>query len=150
MADSISISIPADDEGYIALRCPHCGATFKTLAANLNEFEGDVLACAICGLTYDYSQFLLTTEVGEAVQTEVHNLVADMLNQFGANLERSFRSSEFLKVTTSKTPKMPTLQLRAITDLAEAELPCCETKVKLQFADASTVFYCPFCGQVQT
>jgi len=149
LTDEISIGIPADAEGYIVLQCPHCTATFKALAADLNEFEGDSITCVACGLSHEGAQFLLASEVGDVIQAEIQNLVAGMLNKFSADLERSVRGSQYLKVTATGMPTAHVPQLRAITDLAEAEVLCCETKIKLEFSEAASLFYCPFCGQAQ-
>ncbi len=83
------------------------------------------------------------------IQAEIQNLVAGMLNKFSADLERSVRGSQYLKVTATGMPTAHVPQLRAITDLAEAEVLCCETKIKLEFSEAASLFYCPFCGQAQ-
>jgi hypothetical protein len=82
MSDSMSISIPADQEGFIGLRCPHCEGYFKGLAADLNELEESSLTCALCGLSHDRSGFFLTPEINEVVQAEAHNLMAELLNKF--------------------------------------------------------------------
>lgn len=150
MTDSIPINIPADEEGFIALQCPHCRASFKVLALDLNNFEGTELCCAVCGLAHERAQFLMTPDVCEIIEAEAHNLVADMLNEFSRGLERSSRESTFVKIQTSKVRKRAVPELRAITDLAEVEIFCCETVIKVDFAQAATLFYCPLCGQVQT
>jgi len=147
--EKIQIAIPGDDEGYIALRCPHCAADFKLLAGVLNEFDGTELFCASCGLSHELSRFLLHPDVEKVAMAEAENLAADLVNEWMAGLERQFRGSKFLKVSGTKLPRKPVPTLRAITDLVETELPCCETRVKLTLDVAATVFYCPLCGHAQ-
>jgi transcription elongation factor Elf1 len=144
-----TIGIPADDEGYIALRCPHCEADFKLLASDLQQLEEPELFCASCGLSHDASLFLLHPDVQDVVQRQAENLMADLINEFSSGLERSLRGSKHVKFTAGRMAKKPVPELRAITDLAEAELPCCETTVKVRLDQAASIFYCPFCGHAQ-
>jgi transcription elongation factor Elf1 len=150
MSDRIPIRIPADDEGYITLHCPHCRASFKALTADLDESDDADLHCAACGLSHERMRFLLTPELSGVIQAEVHNKVADLLNEFSAGLERSFRGSKSIKMKSRKVEKRTVPTLRAITDLAQVELHCCETRIKVEFDVAASLLYCPFCGQAQT
>lgn len=150
MADeNIQIGIPADDEGYVALRCPHCGGDFKVLALDLQQYEGSDLFCAKCGLAHEVSLFILRPDVAEVAQRHAENVAIDMINNFTAGLERTFRNSKSMKFTAKRMLRKPVPELRAITDLPEAQLPCCETSVKVSLDQAASIFYCPFCGQVQ-
>ena len=62
MSDNITveISIPCDDEGYVLLRCSHCGELFKITASDAKDDEVLDIYCPACGLT---SESYLTDDV---------------------------------------------------------------------------------------
>lgn len=146
---SIFISIPADGEGYIGMRCPHCEGDFKCLASDLQQCDGTELFCARCGLSHDAGLFVLQPDVADVARRHAENAAFDLMNDFTAQLEQTFRSSKSIKMKTTRVPRTSVPELRAVTDLAEAEIPCCESTVKLALDQAATLFYCPFCGQAQ-
>jgi hypothetical protein len=148
MSEFIEIQIPADGDGYIGLRCPYCLGEFKLTAADLDDLEQEQLYCARCGLS-DTSIHFQPPSFWDVAQQHANNFAAKLLNETFGKIEAGFRGSQFVTVTSEKIPLQPVSRLRAITDHAIAELPCCELTVKLPFSQAVSVFYCPFCGQVQ-
>ena len=46
----MEISIPADDEGYVLLRCPKCGEKFKLAPTDIESDEVEDIYCPLCGL----------------------------------------------------------------------------------------------------
>jgi predicted RNA-binding Zn-ribbon protein involved in translation (DUF1610 family) len=145
--DSFSIQIPTDDEGYLALRCPHCELQFKIRGGDYQERDIADLYCANCGLSGEFAAFL-PPDVMEAMHRAALDHMLPDLQKAVADLNRS--AGGLLSIHAEIETPPPPRQLRAVTDLAEAELPCCETAVKLSFTNAAAVFYCPFCGQAQT
>lgn len=55
MSDEIhmTISIPTDDEGYVLLKCEHCGTFFKGTPSDLQDDGVLHIFCPSCGLTSD-------------------------------------------------------------------------------------------------
>lgn len=149
MADGhILISVPVDGEGYLGLVCPHCEGEFKVRGADWQGWEGTELHCALCGLSDATSVFVAPIVERQALE-HGHNLLARLVNNSLGKLTREFRGSTHVKVTHTPLPEVPVTPIRAITDLAEASVACCETTVKVPFASGAALFYCPFCGQVQ-
>ena len=151
MAECFSVGIPLDAEGFLALRCPQCEAPFKIRGDDARDRDVSNLYCASCGLSGEFSG-VLPSDVREHVkQHAINQLIPDLNRMFG-KLSRSVRPSKGIGITITFNPLKPVRvsKLRAVTDLAEAELPCCETTVKVAFSSAGTLFYCPFCGHAQT
>ena len=47
---SFQISIPSDNDGYILLRCEHCGTFFKVPASDIEDDRLLNIYCPSCGL----------------------------------------------------------------------------------------------------
>ena len=145
---NISISVPADDEGYIALRCPTCRGEFKVLVADFEQSAGQALYCAQCGMATAPSSFIPPDVLNMAI-LEVRNQALDAFGRMFRDMEQRTRNSPFLHVTAGNVEHVPLPKLRAVTDLAITDLPCCKTTVKVPFARAAALYYCPLCGHVQ-
>ena len=141
------MQVPTDDEGYLALQCPHCGDAFKIRGSDYQERELSDLYCANCGLSGEFGSFL-PPDVIEAMQQAAMNHILPDLEKAVADLNKTSGGLISIRAEIDKPP--PADEIRAVTDLAEAQLPCCETAVKLPFRNAAAVFYCPFCGQAQS
>jgi predicted RNA-binding Zn-ribbon protein involved in translation (DUF1610 family) len=148
MDESFEVQVPTDDEGYLALLCPHCGGPFKIRGADYQSRELLDLYCASCGLSDEFSAFLPPDVLDAIRQAALDRFLPD-LEKAMADLERASSGGLISINAELQLPPRPP-ELRAITDLAEADVPCCETAVKLPFGNAATVFYCPFCGQAQS
>lgn len=150
MSESVELSIPADDEGYVSFACPHCDHRFKLSAAEVMERDPEELCCPLCGLSDGAEQFH-TPEVLEAAQQHVENMVADLLNGFTHNLERSFRGSKNIQFKRGKPiPKQQVNELRETPDFLVAEFSCCASTAKVPPSAAISLVYCPFCGQASS
>ena len=81
----MTISIPADDEGYILMQCEHCGTFFKATPSDIED-EGVLhIFCPSCGLT---SENYVTEDVIELAMRMIKNVVSDMTYDAFKDLER--------------------------------------------------------------
>lgn len=80
MSDNITveISIPCDDEGYVLLRCSHCGELFKITASDAKDDEVLDIYCPACGLT---SESYLTDDVIALANAKINKREFDRKNQ---------------------------------------------------------------------
>jgi hypothetical protein len=145
---TIRISVPADDEGFIALRCASCAGSFKLTAADVEQHNHPDIWCPLCGLRNETAHYL-SPEILEVAQAHAVNLAAELLNDSVTKLERSLQGTPGLTMKTSRIPKKPVSEIRAITDLAIVQVSCCDKGIKLPFSSGAALFYCPFCGQAQ-
>lgn len=78
MSDEIhmEISIPADDEGYVLLKCEHCGTFFKATPSDIKDDGVLRIFCPSCGLV---SESYITDDVLELAMNMVSNQVNDMI-----------------------------------------------------------------------
>lgn len=145
---TLSFSIPLDAEGYLARECPACGAYFKLRGDDAQDREVLVIFCPECGLAAPPSHFF-TREQIEVSKAVAIGWMTKQLNETFGKMEREFRSSKYISFKSQPLQAPPVRKLREIVDLSQAELPCCETSVKVSFLNAISVLYCPFCGSVQ-
>lgn len=149
MSEIIELSLPVDDEGYVSFACPHCNQRFKLSAAEVNERDPEEICCPLCGLSDGADQFH-TPEALEAAHQHVENMIADLLNDFTRNLERSFRGSKNIQFKQGKrVSKQQVNELRETPDFVVAEFSCCASTAKVPVSAAISLVYCPFCGQVR-
>lgn len=148
--ETFRIEIPSDDEGFFSVQCPHCEDRFKLRVDEYKEESPGTVTCALCGMKADASSFLFRDDVQEVAEAEAVNLVREHLDKTLKKLERKTRGSKHFQFKRGKKPmrKEPVPELREFTDLAVADLPCCDCHVKVDPSAASSVLYCPYCSQV--
>lgn len=141
----ITISIPTDDEGYILLRCEHCGTFFKATPSDIEDDGVLHIFCPSCGLISDS---YVTEDVIELARRIVENKVNDMIYDAFKDLERHNKRNSVVKFNAGKRPKHETEDpIRSGIDALEiASFPCCSRATKIKPLLKMTGAYCPFCG----
>ncbi len=146
MGDDVhmEISIPTDDDGYILLKCSHCGIFFKATPFDIKDDALLNLYCPSCGLTSDN---YLTDDVIELAMIKAKNVAMDMIHDTFKKMEREFSKGP-LTVTAGKRPTPePENPIRSgIEALEIVSFPCCNRKAKIKPILKMTGCYCPFCG----
>ncbi len=140
---NMEISIPADEEGYILLKCPLCKELFKVSAEYLNQDEPEVW-CPSCGMKSDN---YLTDDVIELANQKIENAVQDLLYKEMKKMERQFSKGN-IKFSAGKKPRaVEENSLNpSIDTLAEKEFKCCNKSAKIPEILTMGICYCPFCG----
>lgn len=141
----ITISIPTDDEGYILLRCEHCGTFFKATPSDIEDDGVLHIFCPSCGLISDS---YVTEDVIELARRIVENKVNDMIYDAFKDLERHNKRNSVVKFNAGKRPKHETEDpsRSGIDALEIASFPCCSRTAKIKPLLKMTGAYCPFCG----
>ncbi len=146
MSDSITfqISIPSDNEGYILLRCEHCGTYFKITASDAEDDGILNLYCPSCGLVSDH---YLSPEVIEIAKAMVKNYAMDAVYAAFRDLERSTKNS-IIQIKAGKKPKHECVDpvKSGIEALEITDFRCCGRSAKIKPLLKFTGCYCPFCG----
>ena len=93
------ISIPADNDGYILLRCSHCGEYFKLLAKDCEDDGILNIYCPSCGLI---SESYLTQDVIELAQAIASNYAMDMIYEAFKDMEKSTKKNSFVSFKAGK------------------------------------------------
>lgn len=141
----MTISIPADDEGYILMQCEHCGTFFKATPSDIED-EGVLhIFCPSCGLT---SENYVTEDVIELAMRMIKNVVSDMTYDAFKDLERHNKRNSMIKFKAGRRPEHEEESpIRSgIEALEIASFPCCKRTAKIKPLLKMTGAYCPFCG----
>ena len=119
----MTISIPADDDGYILLQCEHCGTFFKATPSDIEDDGILHLFCPSCGLT---SENYVTEDVIELATKMAQNKVNDMIYDMFKDLERHNRRNSMIKSNPGTRPKHPAAEptRSRIQALAITSVPC--------------------------
>ena len=141
---TLQISIPSDDDGYVLLRCQHCGTYFKITTSDAEDDGILNLYCPSCGLI---SEHYLTPEVVELAQVKVQNYAMDTLYDVFRDLERSTKHS-FTQIKAGKKPKRTRENpvKSGIEAMVISSFKCCQRSAKIKPLLRITGCYCPFCG----
>jgi hypothetical protein len=141
---SFQISIPSDNDGYILLRCEHCGTFFKVPASDIEDDRLLNIYCPSCGLI---SEHYLTPEVIELAEAIIQNYALDVLYDTFKDLERKTRHG-FVQFKAGKKPKHVRENpiKTGIEALEITGFRCCHRSAKVKPLLRITGCYCPFCG----
>jgi len=144
MDETFTITLPADSDGYVPMRCPRCGEYFGVTPEGYNADDVFDLYCPRCGLQ---SERFFTDEVETLIQRVAENAAAGMVASQLKQLERDL-SSELFKVTCEGVPKQKTPQsLVSHADMTpQVVCPCCGRKAKLGIELKVIGAICPYCG----
>lgn len=139
-----SISIPADDDGYVLFRCPICKEYFKVTPDDFNDDKVSKIHCPSCGLVSDN---YLTEEVIELAMAKTKNYMNDLIFDEMKKIERK-HSKGPITFKAGKKPK-PEYENRieaSTDDLVITNFPCCHRTIKISESLRIIGCYCPFCG----
>lgn len=140
----LEISIPADDDGYVLLKCEHCGNYFKTTPSDIEDDGILEIFCPSCGLV---SESYVTEDVLELAQTMIENVAMDMIYDTFKQMEQKFKNGPItFNAGKRSRHKTETPIHSGIDSLEVATFPCCKRKAKVKPLLKMTGCYCPFCG----
>ena len=147
MSDEIrmTIPIPTDDEGYVLLKCQHCGTLFKLAPSDFKDDGVLHIFCPSCGLT---SETYITEDVIELALKMAKNVAGDLIYNAFKDLERHSKRNSIIKFKAGKRPKHePEDPIRSGIEALEITMfPCCGRTAKIKPLLKMTGAYCPFCG----
>ena len=143
--ETIEISIPADNDGFVLLQCSHCGEFFKL---SVSDCEDDYILnvfCPSCGLISDS---YITEDVKELAMAIAENYALDKLYDALKDIEKSTKGSNFIQFKAGKKPKHKVespIRL-GIENLEIAYFNCCQKSAKIKPLLRMAGCCCPFCG----
>lgn len=147
MSETFTLTIPADEDGFILQQCPKCKSRFKLTVSDFQSDEAAEIWCPACGLI---SESYFTDDVIELAKTKALNMFMDEMHAQFKDMERKTKG----KPVSIKAGKKPTHEPEnALSKTTEpfviVETPCCNKPVKLSYREKESVYYCPFCGGMQ-
>lgn len=141
---SFEIRIPCDDDGFILLRCPHCGELFKLTAEDIESDETLDIYCPSCGL--GDSNFL-TQDVIDLALAKTSNYAMDAITQqLQAFAKKNSNSLVRFKVKANREREPEPPIRTAIEALQIATCHDCGREAKVSPALAMSAYTCPLCG----
>lgn len=147
MSETVKVSIPTDDEGFITFQCPFCSEHFKLDADEVQDDSVIDVFCPLCGLKDEASAFI-TDEVREHMEQIAMNMMNGMINNFTKDLEKQFRGNKTINFKAGKPLPQdnPKLLFDKENNMNIIELECCKRKVKIKNNNIHSKVYCPYCG----
>ena len=140
----MTISIPADDDGYVLLQCEHCGNFFKVSPSDSKDDGVLDIFCPCCGLT---SENYATKDVIELALAMMQNTAMDMIHDSFKKVEKQFRKGPITFKAGSPPKHEAVNPIRSGIDSLElTSFSCCNRTAKVKPLLKMTGCYCPFCG----
>lgn len=140
----MKISIPADDDGYVLLKCSHCGTFFKAIPSDVKDDGVLKLYCPSCGLV---SGNYITDDVIELALVMTKNVAMEMIYNEFKKAERQLSKGPLTFKAGKKPDLEPENPIRSgIEALEIVSFPCYNRTAKIKPMLKMTGCYCPFCG----
>lgn len=138
------IKIPCDSDGYVLLRCPHCGELFKLTAEDIESDEIFDIYCPSCGLTADN---FLTQDVINLALAKTGNFAMDAIDQqLQAFAKKNSNSLVHFEVNADREREPEPPVREAIEALQITMCRDCGQKAKISPALVMSAHTCPLCG----
>lgn len=140
-----SISIPADNDGYVLFRCPICKEYFKVTPDDVNDDKVSEIHCPACGLV---SENYLTDDVIELAIAKTKNYINDRIFDKMKEIERKHtRGPVTFKAGKKPKPEYENRIEASVDDLIITSFHCCHRTAKISESLRISGSYCPFCGE---
>lgn len=141
---SFEIRIPCDDDGFILLRCPHCGELFRLTAEDIESDETLDVYCPSCGLS---DSNFPTQDVIDLALAKTSNYAMDAITQQLQAFAKKNSSSLIRSKVKANREGEPEPPIRAaIEALQIATCHDCGREAKVSPALAMSAYTCPLCG----
>jgi len=140
----MEITIPADNDGYVLLKCPLCGEYFKLMPAEMQSDDVIEIYCPCCGLKSDS---YLTEDAIELAQAMIKNAATAMIFDSMKKLERQIKG----KGVSFQAGKRPQSEhesplVASIEAMEVQNYKCCQRAAKIKPLIRLCGSYCPYCG----
>lgn len=140
----LRVTIPADEDGCVLLRCPHCGELFKVTADSCEDDSVLGFRCPLCGLTAD--NFLTQDVIDLALAKTVNAVMPKLEKQLKRELAKTRNGfvSFDVKMDYDEEPETPIQQ--TVEALQKVTCKDCRRMSKVSPALAMSSYTCPYCG----
>lgn len=150
MSDTLTISIPTDEDGFALMQCHYCGEYFKVDADDYQADDVYELWCPNCGLVTDMDM-CLPDEVRELARAMAVNHCMGQIESELKKIGCSSLKNPYLTVTIkSNTTREREGNLMPPVDAYEG-ISCklCGRITKVKPLNAYIGSFCAFCGERQ-
>lgn len=138
------IPIPADNDGFVLLRCNLCGEFFKLRPGDMQADEVINICCPVCGLISDN---YLTEDVIELAINIATNIANDLLYDALKQMKRNFKGGLVsLEISKKSNREIESPIFSGIEALEIQKYKCCKKHAKIKPLVKLFGSYCPYCG----
>ena len=147
MRESIEISIPTDQDGFVLLKCSLCGELFKVIPSELESEDVIYIWCPFCGLIIENC---LTDDVVNLALKIGENELVDRVFDEMKKMERMFGGSSIISFEVESKPSRQVEDpIKTSIDVLEIQnYKCCNRKAKINPIVKTCGSYCPYCGGI--
>ena len=146
---SISIPIPADENGFTGRKCPQpdCEEYFKIEFGTGRKDEGLPCHCPYCGHTAEHDQFCTKEQIKYAQSVAMSQFTTDALHKYLKKMEFDYKPKGAFDIGMSMKvkPGRPTPIDYYREKQLETEVVC--AKCTLRYSVYGVFAFCPDCGQ---
>lgn len=144
--ESFSLSIPADENGQVLLKCPVCRELFKVSASVFDDDSIFEIHCPSCGIVSDN---YFTDEITHLAQDMIENYANDLIMKELKKIEKSAKRSSIISFKVKSNYKRHSEQpiMLKIENIVSVEYPCCHIKAGIKPTLKMCGGYCPYCGE---
>ena len=146
---TVELGLPVGPDGMFPLRCPDVTEhQFGVGKDFLDGNKSDELTCPYCGHVGNGNDFFTEEarkRLNSAAAAVAQAYVDDALNKMFKDFERGFRSNQYVKVTTSRSPRRSPAGLFQY-DVPESRRTVTHEACGLTYAVYGLAVYCPSCG----
>ncbi|KAF0506974.1 TFIIB-type zinc ribbon-containing protein [Pediococcus pentosaceus] len=140
----MKIEIPTDDDGFMLLKCPHCGDFFKLIFSDMEDYGILHIYCPYCGQVGDS---YLTGEVIKLAEAMTKNFALQQMHQVIKRLERKHKRGLLTFKAGQVHQKVYESPVLLVVDtLIKQYYDCCNRNAKIKPSMKIAGTYCPFCG----
>lgn len=145
---TITVSIPADNEGYVLMKCPQCGELFKLKVSDIHDDGVMDIHCPGCFFASYRTNDFITDDVQQHVETLAKNYAGELINGMMKELDKSLKSNKFIKVkrTQEIREEIPIHLFSSVDSLKPAYCPNCGKYAKVKALLRDSAYKCPLCG----
>lgn len=142
-----NLPLPVDEDGFLRRECPYCKRQFKLHQDEFGSLQDESdHYCPYCGQIANSGQWG-TEEQAEHINTNLDNIVADLLNENLINpLQHSFSHSNNIEFTGKEIEKKNQIIQPETNDMKTIILACCQKRVKIidEWDKGVKCYYCGF------
>lgn len=158
---SLSMTVPLDNDGFLRRACANCEREFKWLpsddasaesAGSPDSGEAVIYTCPYCGIQAPASEWATPAQMQLAQAIVMREVVGPQLDEFARDLERtSRRSGGLIKFTArvERDDEKPQPTLTETNDMRRVEFPCHPDEPLKILDDWRGDAFCLVCGTVR-
>lgn len=145
---TITIRVPADNEGYVLMKCPQCGELFKLKVLDFHDDGVMDIHCPACFFASYRTNDFITDDIQQHVNTLINNYAGEVIDGMIKELEKSLKNNKYIKLERKQEiQEEKPIPLFSTTDsLKPVYCLYCGKYAKIKSILRDSAYKCPLCG----